>query len=116
VVDFTNVSKASCTLYGYPGVSLRDASGAQIGAAGARDDSRAPKVVTLAPGATANTSIGMTDPSVYPTGKCSPVTSSYLRIYPPNETVYYDLSFKGTTCSNPSLKMLTDDAVTAGNA
>jgi hypothetical protein len=116
VVDFTNVSKASCTLYGYPGVSLRNASGAQIGAAGTRDAAVTPTVITLTPGATANTSVGVTDPGVYPSGKCDPATSSYLRIYPPNQTVYYDLSFKEATCSNPSINMLKDDAVSRGNA
>jgi hypothetical protein len=116
VVDFTNVSKASCTLYGYPGVSLRDAPGAQIGAAGIRDASVTPKVITLTPGATANTSVGLTDSSVYPTGKCDPATSTYLRIYPPNQTVYYDLSFKGTTCANTSINMLKDTAVALGSA
>jgi len=54
VIDFTNTSTASCTLYGYPGVSLTTASGAQIGAAATRDTASAPRLVTLAPGATAN--------------------------------------------------------------
>jgi hypothetical protein len=116
VVDFTNVSKASCTLYGYPGVSLRDASGGQIGAAGIRDASVASKVITLTPGATANTSVGMTDPGVYPTGKCEPATSAYLRVYPPNQTVYFDLPYKEPTCENTSINMLKDTAVALGSA
>jgi hypothetical protein len=116
VVDFTNVSKASCTLYGYPGVSLRDASGGQIGAAGIRDASVAAKVITLAPGATANTSVGQTDPGVYPTAKCESETSTYLRVYPPNQTVYYDLSFKSPTCANTSINMLKDTAVALGSS
>jgi hypothetical protein len=115
VIDFTNTSKASCTLYGYPGVSLRDAHFAQIGAAATRITTPAPSLVTLAPGATANATLRQTDPSVYPSSECRPVTSSYLMIYPPNQTESTELPFKGTTCSNSSVKMLAVGAITAGS-
>lgn len=114
VIDFTNTSNASCTLYGYPGVSLRDSSSGLIGATGTRSSVRAASLVTLAPGATANAVVGMTDPSVYPTSKCVPVTSAYLMVYPPNTTQSVELPYKGTTCSNPSVKMLTITTVRAG--
>ena len=114
VIDFTNTSHASCTLYGYPGVSLRDSSSGLIGATGTRSSVRAPSLVTLAPGATANAVLGQTDPSAYPTSKCVPVTSAYLMIYPPNTTQPVELPFTGTTCSNPSVKMLSITPVAAG--
>src|ERR1700748_2070137 len=53
VIDFTNSGGAPCTLYGFPGVSLTNSSGAQIGAAATRNPSKASTVVTLAPGAKA---------------------------------------------------------------
>jgi hypothetical protein len=56
----------------------------------------------------------MTDPSVYPTGKCQPVTSAYLKIYPPNQTQSVEISFKGTTCASSSVKMLSIGVVTPG--
>ena len=115
-IDFTNTSDASCTLYGYPGVSLTTASGAQIGAAAARNAASAPRLVTLAPGATANAELRLTDSSVYPTGRCQPTTSAYLKIYPPNQTQPVQISFKGSTCASSSIKMLQIGVVTAGSS
>jgi hypothetical protein len=114
-IDFTNTSSAPCTLYGYPGVSLTTASGAQIGAAATRNAATAPTLVTLAPGATANAELRMTDPTVYPTGKCQPATSAYLKIYPPNQTQPVQISFKGGTCASSSVKMLAIGVVTPGS-
>jgi hypothetical protein len=113
-IDFTNTSATSCTLYGYPGVSLTAASGAQIGAAATRSTTTAAKLVTLAPGATANAELRMTDPTVYSTGQCQPATSAYLKIYPPNQTQPVQISSKGTTCANSSIKMLSIGVVTPG--
>jgi hypothetical protein len=115
VIDFTNASHADCTLYGYPGVSLRNAGSAQLGAAATRTASPAPGLVTLAPGGTANATMRLTDSAVYPNSECGPVTTAYLRIYPPNQERYVQLSFPGgTTCSNSSIKMLGISAVASG--
>jgi hypothetical protein len=113
-IDFTNTSSTSCTLYGYPGVSLTAASGAQIGPAATRDATTAAATVTLAPGATANAVLRMTDPTVYATSQCKPTTSSYLKVYPPNQTTPVQVSFKEDTCANSSIKMLSIRVVTAG--
>jgi hypothetical protein len=106
-IDFTNTGGAPCALEGYPGVSLTGTSGGQIGAAATRStEAGTAKLVTLAPGATANAELAMTDYTVYPTGKCQPVTSAYLKVYPPNNTQAAQIPFKGTTCANSSIKML----------
>jgi hypothetical protein len=116
VIDFTNTSNAACTLYGYPGVFLTSASGAQIGAAATRNTAAAPRLVTLAPGATANAELRLTDSSVYSTGRCQPTTSAYLKIYPPNQIQPVQISFKGSTCASSSIKMLQIGVVTAGSS
>jgi hypothetical protein len=116
IIDFTNTSSASCTLYGYPGVSLRNAEYAQIGAAATRTAKPAPSLVTLAPGATGNASLRMTDPSVYPSSECDQVTSAYLMIYPPDQTESTELPLKEATCSSSSIKMLGIGAIAAGAA
>ena len=55
VIDFTNISNAPCTLYGYPGVSLAAGTPVtQVGAAASRSPAAAAALVTLAPGQTAN--------------------------------------------------------------
>ncbi len=106
-IDFTNTGSSPCALEGYPGVSLTDASGVQIGAAATRStEAGSAKLVTLAPGATANAELAMTDYTVYPTSQCQPVTSAYLKVYPPNNTAAAQIPFKGTTCANASIKML----------
>ena len=67
VIDFTNTSGSPCSLYGYPGVSL--VSGppyTQIGLAAKRTASTRPKLVTLAPGATANALLQIVDALNYP--------------------------------------------------
>jgi hypothetical protein len=112
-IDFTNTSSASCTIYGYPGVSL-DNSGGQIGAAATRDPSHKPVLVTLAPGATANATVRVTDAQNYPPGTCSPDSAGFLKIYPPNQTVALDVPYKTTGCQKSSVKLLTITAVTAG--
>jgi uncharacterized protein DUF4232 len=98
-IDFTNTGSIPCSIDGYPGVSLTGNSGAQIGAAATRDPSSVATEVTLAPGATANAQLRMTDYGVYPTSQCHPTTSADLKIYPPNNTTPTQSPFTGTTCS-----------------
>ena len=113
-IDLTNTSATSCTLYGYPGVSLTSPSGAQIGAAATRSTTTAAQLVTLAPGATANAELRMTDPTVYPTSQCQQTTPADLKIYPPDQTQPVQIPFTGTTCANSSIKMLAIGVVTPG--
>lgn len=114
-IDFTNTGSVPCSLEGYPGVSLTDASGAQLGAAATRStDTGSAKLVTLAPGATANAELRLTDDTVYPTSQCQPVTAAYLKVYPPNNTQAAQISFTGTTCANSSIKMLAIGVATPG--
>jgi hypothetical protein len=115
LIDFTNTSSVTCTLYGYPGVSLRSAQSALIGAPATRNATSSPGVVTLAPGVTASATLKMTDYTVYPASECRQVTSSYLLIYPPNQTQSVSLAFKGGTCANPALKILAVSPVISGN-
>jgi hypothetical protein len=114
-IDFTNTSSTPCTLYGYPGVSLAGGSPAtQIGAAATRSRTASARVVTLAGGATANALLQIAEAGNYPTSTCGPVASSYLKIYPPNQTTPVYLSYKGTGCSKSSVKLLTIGAVQPG--
>src|SRR5439155_26053040 len=55
VIDFTNTGASTCTLFGYPGVSLvKGPPYTQIGLAAKRSTTTPKTLVTLAPGATAN--------------------------------------------------------------
>jgi hypothetical protein len=118
-IDFTNVSGKTCTLYGYPGVALAAGSPVtQVGAAATRSNTAAPTLVTLAAGQTANALLRIAQALNYPTAKCDPVTTTYLQIYPPNQTAPIYLAYKSTGCKETSVKLLTIGVVQlgAGNA
>jgi hypothetical protein len=113
VIDFTNGGSKACTLYGYPGVSLSDGAG-PVGAAATRSAAAAPAVVNLAPGATANALLRITQAANYPSSTCSPKATSLLHIYPPNETVAIDVAFKATACGKDGVKLLTIGVIQPG--
>jgi hypothetical protein len=109
VIEFTNVSGAACTLYGYPGVSLATGTtpSAQIGAAAVRSTSAKAAVVNLGPGQTANALLRIVDAGNYPSATCSPVKAKYLQVYPPDQTSATYLPVVNTGCSAASVKLLT---------
>jgi Protein of unknown function (DUF4232) len=115
VIDFTNIGTASCSLYGYPGVALAGGTPVtQIGAAASRSTQTAPSLVTLTPGATANALLRITQAENYPQSTCNPVASTYLQIYPPNQTTPIYLAYKSTGCSASSVNLLSVSVVQAG--
>jgi Protein of unknown function (DUF4232) len=115
VIDFTNIGTASCSLYGYPGIALAGGSPVtQIGTAASRSPQAAPTLVTLAPGKVANTLLRITQAQNYPTSKCDPMASTYLQIYPPNQTTPIYLGYKSTGCSATSVNLLTVSVVQSG--
>ncbi|MGW2569114.1 DUF4232 domain-containing protein [Streptomyces sp. NPDC001537] len=78
-IRFTNTSATSCTLRGYPGVSVLDPAHRQIGPA-ATHSGRPFATVVLAPAHSASAVIRTTNGPVG--GPCLR-TGTYLRIYPP---------------------------------
>lgn len=114
-IDFTNVGSASCTLYGYPGVSLGTGLPfAQVGAAATRSTTAAPTVVTLAPGQTANALLRVVEALNYPQATCSPTSTTYLQVYPPNQTTAIYLPFQSTGCMSDAVNLLSVGVVQAG--
>jgi Domain of unknown function (DUF4232) len=115
VIDFTNIGTSSCSLYGYPGVALAGGSPVtQIGAPATRSTASAPKLVSLAAGASANTLVQITEAENYPTSRCGPTPSTYLQIYPPNQTTPIYLAYKSMGCSSTKVKLLTVSVMLAG--
>ena len=114
-IVFTNTSAASCTLYGYPGVSL--VSGppyTQIGLAAKRDTTAPVKLITLAPGAAANALLQIVDALNFPTATCGPAKATAIRVYPPNQTASVFLPSTAEGCGQP-VQTLFISAVAAGN-
>jgi hypothetical protein len=101
-IDFTNTSGSTCTLFGYPGVSLVTGPPyKQIGLAAKRSTSTPKKLVTLAAGATANAQLQIVDALNFPSSTCGPTKATALKIYPPNQTEPVYLPNTSTGCSKP---------------
>ena len=115
VIDFTNISGSPCTLFGYPGVALAGGTPVtQIGAAAARSTGSSAKLVTLAAGKTANALLQITQAENYSASRCVPKASTYLQIYPPNQTTPIYLGYQSTGCSETSVNLLTVSVVQSG--
>jgi hypothetical protein len=117
VIDFTNISGAPCTLFGYPGVALAGGTPVtQIGAAATRSSAASATLVTLAAGATANALLRITQAGDYSASQCHPTASSYLQIYPPNQTTPIYLAYKATGCASTAVPpLLSIGVVQAGS-
>jgi Protein of unknown function (DUF4232) len=114
-IEFTNIGTAACTLYGYPGVSLAAGNPVtQVGAAASRSTVAGPAVVTLQPGAVGSALLRITQALNYPTSTCSPKSTTYLVIYPPNQTTPVYLSYKSMGCAANAVKLLTIGVVQPG--
>jgi Protein of unknown function (DUF4232) len=102
VIDFTNTGASPCSLFGYPGVSLvKGPPYTQIGLAAKRSTATPKKLVTLAPGATANALLQIVDALNYPSATCGPTKATALKIYPPNQTEPVYLPNTSTGCAKP---------------
>ena len=97
---FTNVSGATCTLYGYPGAALaRQDGGSAVGNAAIRNPAFTGELVTLAPGAVAHTSLQVAEAANYPVAVCKPVTAHWLQVFPPGQYTALYVAFTARTCT-----------------
>ena len=102
VIDFTNTGASTCSLFGYPGVSLvKGPPYTQIGLAAKRSTTTPKTLVTLAPGATANALLQIVDALNYPSASCGPTKATALKIYPPNQTEPVYLPNTSSGCAKP---------------
>lgn len=83
-VVLRNTSSATCHLTGFPGVSLLDAGGSEIGAPATRDPAATPQQVTLAAGASASAVLHTVNGGI--SGAPCRAPSTQVRVYPPDET------------------------------
>ena len=116
VIDFTNISNVSCTLYGYPGISFAStgSSGGQIGLSAKENPTPPRELVTLAPGATAHARLRIVAAGNFPPATCGMVTAHWLVIYPPNQTTPVYLKYTSPTCSK-QVQILTVNVVQPGS-
>jgi hypothetical protein len=115
VIVLANTSGKTCALYGYPGVSfVSGVGGAQIGAAATRDRSVAAKVVTLAPGQRGSFALRIVNAGTLPDASCRPVSASWLKIFPPENTAALYVGYTARACAGTATAILSTRAVTEG--
>ena len=111
----TNNGDASCTVTGYPGVSLTS-GGEQIGAAAERDDSVTPTTITLEPGESAYSELQIANAANYDTDACKPQAADAILVYPPDQTKAISVSTSAYTgCSSEDIQLLTVRALPKGS-
>lgn len=96
---FTNTGTVTCRVQGFPGVShVAGDDGHQVGRAGAWVGSRRGGV-DLEPGASAHSTISVTNADLVDPDVCRPTQVRGFRVYPPaNEDAAY-VPFPGISCS-----------------
>lgn len=115
-IVFTNVSSASCTLYGYPGVSFVTVTGGSlIGIPATENPAHPRKLITLAPGQASHAELQVVDAQNYPPAECGMVTAHWVRVYPPNQTAPLYASFTAQACTK-GRTILTVETVQPGTS
>jgi hypothetical protein len=114
-LQFTNLSKHTCTLRGFPGVSVIDRNGKQLGSPARWDHVRPVTTVVLAPGATAHTILRWSDAAVTTSPGCHPVFTAFeLRIFPPNQRSATHAAFDLEACSHAGPIYLSVEPIIPG--
>lgn len=91
MIVLTNISKRICILGGFPGVSLVNDNGNQIGAPAVRATNYTEKKLTLNPGGQAKATVSFQDQGNFDNGTCK-TGATKLRVYPPNDTGYLSVA------------------------
>jgi Protein of unknown function (DUF4232) len=115
-LQFTNLSRHTCSLFGYPGVSALDRNGRQLGSPANWSSLAGARTVDLAPGATAHTLLGYHDAAVTTEPGCDPVFSTaLLRVYPPDQrqATYAEFSLEACSHAGP-IYMSVQEPIVAG--
>jgi hypothetical protein len=99
-VDFTNTSRGTCALTGFPDVAAYGAGGPgywEIGVPAREEATGKPRRVLLRPGATAHADVDVS--ATIPGAACRPVTVTGLRVIPPGGSQPWYLRARLTACS-----------------
>ncbi|MCU1529986.1 MAG: hypothetical protein JWP75_3749 [Frondihabitans sp.] len=111
-IVLTNKGTGSCTIQGWPGVSIvGGGNGTQIGQAAAFDRTSAHGTVTLASGATAKAQLRIVQAGNYDASTCVPEKGDGVRVYPPGQKASLYIALPNVTgCKSTSVSLLTVQA------
>ena len=94
-----NTSSTTCEVTGFPGVSVLDGSGTQLGDPATRDGAEGGSVL-LQPGGVASATLHTTGEGIG--GSCQPA-SAQMKVYPPNQTAAITFAASYTVCGGFSV-------------
>jgi hypothetical protein len=107
-LEFTNLSGHTCSLFGYPGVSVIGIHGSQLGSPANWEGTTSPHTVILAAGATAHTMLAYHDAAVTTEPGCDPVNSAVLlKVYPPGQHSWTYAAYDFQSCSRAGVRYLS---------
>ncbi|MEC3982617.1 DUF4232 domain-containing protein [Amycolatopsis sp. H20-H5] len=110
-MQFTNTGKRTCTLQGSPGVSfVTGDNGQQVGKPADRQAKSEGKLVSLAPGKSAVSSLKIANAGNFGP-ECKPVDARGLRVYAPGDTAAMFVSYPQQACSSTSSGQLSVQVV-----
>jgi Protein of unknown function (DUF4232) len=113
VIVLTNTSSATCTLYGYPGVSfVTGVGGSQVGLPATKNPAVATALITLAPGGDADVLLAVHDAGAI--AECKITTVNWLRIYPPGDYGSIYVQYNTQACANPTTSIMSVTPVRTG--
>jgi hypothetical protein len=104
LIVLTNTSKRICILGGFPGVSLVNNNGNQVGTPAARAKNYTEKKLTLNPGGQAKATVSFQDQGNFDDGTCK-TGATKLRVYPPNDTGYLSIASTMITAWCPGFEI-----------
>jgi hypothetical protein len=102
-LEISNISRHTCTLYGYPGVSaVRNAMQLEGSPAG-RVPGHAENLLTLVPGSTVHVILQIADVYNFSPSACHPIEAFGLRVYAPGAYSWHlvGLTFEACSKSGP---------------
>jgi Protein of unknown function (DUF4232) len=102
-LEFSNVSRRACHLFGYPGVSAIGRRGQPLGRPAARDITFRPRLVILGRGATAHALLTITEAGDFPARRCRIRPAVALRVIPRSAAhpAFVPLSFPACSRKGP---------------
>jgi hypothetical protein len=100
----TNSGTRTCTLEGFPGVSLVNANGNQIGSPADRAKNYVEKSLTLKAKEAAKATVSYSVEGNFPAGTCK-AGATKLRVYPPNDTGYLSIASPTITSWCPGFEV-----------
>jgi hypothetical protein len=96
-LEYTNIGRVTCSLFGFPGASATTGGGKQLGRAATRDNSTPAKTIDIAPGRTAHSALGYHD--ILVEASCKPQAAAFLKVFAPNDTVAKHAFFALNVCT-----------------